>query len=75
MPRCMAAVPAFRAVPPPNDAVFTAHMLFVCALLACIPFSKLMHLGGLFFSPTFNQANNPRERRHVNPWNHAASKA
>lgn len=71
----VAGLLTFRAVPPPNDTVFTAHMFFVCALLAYIPFSKLMHLGGIFFSPTFNQANNPRERRHVNPWDHAASKA
>ena len=71
----VAGLLAFRAAPPPGDAAFTAHMLFVCALLAYLPFSKLMHLGGIFFSPTLNQPNNPRERRHVNPWDHAASKA
>jgi nitrate reductase gamma subunit len=71
----VAGLLTFRAVPPPNDTAFTAHMFLVCALLGYIPFSKLMHLGGIFFSPTFNQANNPRERRHVNPWDHAASKA
>jgi len=71
----VAGLLTFRTAPPPNDAAFTAHMLFVCALLVYIPFSKLMHLGGIFFSPTLNQPNNPRERHHVNPWDHAASKA
>jgi hypothetical protein len=29
-----------------------------------------MHLGGVFFSPTRNLANNNRSRRHINPWNY-----
>jgi len=58
----------FHPVPPPSDAAFVAHLLLVCALLAYIPFSKLVHLGGLLLSPTLNQRNNPRERRHVGPW-------
>jgi hypothetical protein len=32
------------------------------------PFSKLLHAPGLFFSPTRNQADNPREKRHIAPW-------
>jgi len=71
----VAGLLTFRVAPPPSNPAFTAHMLFVCALLVYIPFSKLMHLGGTFFSPTLNQTNDPRERRHVNPWDHAASKA
>ena len=65
----------FQPVAPPQDFVFFAHMVLVCALLAYIPFSKLMHLGGIFFSPTLNQTNIPRKRRHVNPWDDAASRA
>jgi nitrate reductase gamma subunit len=66
---------AFQPTVPPQDFVFFAHMVLVCALLAYIPFSKLMHVGGIFFSPTLNQTNDPRVRRHVNPWDHEASKA
>ena len=55
----------FRPVAPPAVPAFIIHLLLVCALLAYIPFSKLVHLGGLFFSPTLNQRNDPRTRRHV----------
>ncbi len=51
------------------SSLFYAHLFLVCALLAYFPFSKLMHLGGVFLSPTRNLANNSRMRRHVNPWN------
>jgi hypothetical protein len=36
--------------------------------MVVFPFSKLLHAPGLFFSPTRNQVDNPRERRHVAPW-------
>ena len=49
--------------------VFYAHLFLVCTLLAYFPFSKLMHMGGVFLSPTRNLANNNRAVRHVNPWN------
>ena len=48
---------------------FNIHLFFVCVLFAYFPFSKLMHMGGIFLSPTRNLANNNRMRRHVNPWN------
>jgi hypothetical protein len=32
------------------------------------PFSKLLHAPGVFFSPTRNQVDNPREQRHVVDW-------
>lgn len=51
-----------------GDAVFVLHLTLVGLLLLVFPFSKLMHMGGLFFSPTRNQVDNPREVRHVNPW-------
>jgi nitrate reductase gamma subunit len=58
--------------PPPRgvpDAVFYAHLFLVSALLAYFPFSKLMHMAGVFLSPTRNLTANSREVRHVNPWN------
>ncbi|MBF0340866.1 MAG: respiratory nitrate reductase subunit gamma [Magnetococcales bacterium] len=58
-------------LPPLNsagDVVFLLHLLLVAGLLVIFPFSKLMHAGGLFFSPTRNQVDNPREKKHVNPW-------
>jgi len=49
--------------------LFFIHLFLVCALMAYFPFSKLMHLGGIFMSPTRNLANKSRMVRHVNPWN------
>ncbi len=51
-------------------AIFFVHLLLVSALLAYLPFSKLLHAPGVFLSPTRNLANNNRARRHVNPWDH-----
>ncbi|MEJ2658489.1 MAG: sulfate reduction electron transfer complex DsrMKJOP subunit DsrM [Desulfobacterales bacterium] len=51
-------------------SIFYVHLFYVCVLLAYFPFSKLMHLGGIFMSPTRNLANNSRVKRHVNPWNY-----
>jgi len=50
--------------------VFYVHLFFVSVLLVYFPFSKLMHLGGIFMSPTRNLVNNSRVKRHVNPWNY-----
>ena len=50
-------------------SIFYIHLFLVSVLLAYFPFSKLMHLGGVFMSPTRNLANNSRAVRHVNPWN------
>jgi len=51
-------------------AIFYVHVFFVSILLAYFPFSKLMHLGGIFLSPTRNMVNNNRAVRHINPWNY-----
>ena len=51
-------------------SIFYVHLFFVSVLLAYFPFSKLMHLGGIFMSPTRNLVNNSRAKRHVNPWNY-----
>jgi len=58
------------AIPDGISPIFYVHVFFVSILLAYFPFSKLMHLGGVFLSPTRNLATNTREFRHVNPWNY-----
>ncbi len=50
-------------------SIFYIHLFLVCTLLVYFPFSKLMHLGGVFLSPTRNMKNNTRAVRHINPWN------
>ena len=50
-------------------SIFYIHLFLVCALLVYFPFSKLMHLGGVFLSPTRNMKNDTRQVRHINPWN------
>jgi nitrate reductase gamma subunit len=56
-------------VPPDVGLPFYVHVFFVSALFAYFPFSKLMHMGGVFLSPTRNLPNDNRRRRHVNPLN------
>lgn len=50
--------------------LFFGHLFLVSMLLIYFPFSKLMHMAGVFLSPTRNMANNNRAVRHINPWNH-----
>lgn len=57
-------------IPAGIGVIFYIHLFLVSALFAYFPFSKLVHLGGVFLSPTRNLANNNRVRRHVNPWNY-----
>lgn len=52
----------------PTDAPLLLHLFLVAALLALFPVSKLLHAPGVFFSPTRNQADDPREQRHVSAW-------
>ncbi len=49
--------------------IFYVHLFLVSALALYFPFSKLMHAGGIWMSPTRNLANNSRAKRHLNPWN------
>ena len=50
--------------PLPADPMLLIHLLLVAMLMIVFPFSKLLHAPGVFFSPTRNQVDNPREKRH-----------
>ena len=61
----------FHPVAPVGISVlFYIHLFLVTVLIAYFPFSKLMHMGGIFLSPTRNLANDNRMKRHVNPWDY-----
>jgi len=51
--------------PLPTDLLLNLHLLLVALLMIVFPFSKLLHAPGVFFSPTRNQIDNPREKRHL----------
>lgn len=57
-------------IPEGVGAIFYVHLFLICVLFAYFPFSKLMHMGGVFLSPTRNMVNNNRTVRHVNPWSY-----
>ena len=57
-------------VPKEVGPLFFVHLFLLSTLAAYFPFSKLMHMGGVFLSPTRNLANNNRMKRHVNPWDY-----
>jgi nitrate reductase gamma subunit len=54
--------------PIPQDPILLAHLGMVALLMVIFPVSKLLHAPGVFFSPTRNQADNPRETRHIAAW-------
>ncbi|MBE7427658.1 MAG: respiratory nitrate reductase subunit gamma [Ideonella sp.] len=58
----------FDLQPLPADPLLLAHLSLVALLMLVFPISKLMHAPGLLFSPTRNQADTPREARHLAPW-------
>ena len=66
----MGLVTLSPAIPQGIGAIFYVHLFLICCLLMYFPFSKLMHMGGVFMSPTRNMANNSRIVRHINPWNY-----
>lgn len=57
-------------IPEGIGVLFYIHLFLVCILFAYFPFSKLMHMAGVFLSPTRNLANTNREKRHINPWDY-----
>jgi nitrate reductase gamma subunit len=50
--------------------MFFTHLFLLSVLFVYFPMSKLVHMAGVFMSPTRNLANNSRMKRHVNPWNY-----
>jgi nitrate reductase gamma subunit len=58
----------FDLRPLPSDPALLVHLFLVAVLMIVFPYSKLLHSVGVFFSPTRNQADDPRERRHVAAW-------
>ena len=61
---------SLQAVTPSGVGVwYFVHVFLVSVLLVYLPFSKLLHMPGVFLSPTRNLANSNRRVRHVNPWN------
>tara|TARA_B100000315_G_scaffold246469_1_gene273788 strand:- start:7992 stop:8720 length:729 start_codon:yes stop_codon:yes gene_type:complete len=58
----------FSPINIPSHLMFLFHFTLVLILAFYFPFSKLLHAGGLFFSPAKTQLDNMRDVRHVNPW-------
>ena len=58
----------FNWQPLPADPALLIHLSLVLILLFVFPISKLLHAPGVFFSPSRNQVDNPREKRHLAPW-------
>lgn len=58
----------FDLQPLPSDPVLLAHLTLVALLMTIFPISKLLHAPGIFFSPTRNQTDDPRDRRHLSSW-------
>ncbi|MBC8200178.1 MAG: sulfate reduction electron transfer complex DsrMKJOP subunit DsrM [Desulfobacterales bacterium] len=57
-------------IPDGIGVLFYVHLFLVSILFVYFPFSKLMHMGGIFLSPTRNLPNNTRAKMHINPWNY-----
>jgi nitrate reductase gamma subunit len=64
----MLGIMYFDWQPIPTDPVLYVHLLLVATLLIIFPVSKLLHAPGVFFSPSRNQADDSRRRRHLAPW-------
>jgi len=58
----------FDLQPLPADGFVLVHLSLVLILMVIFPISKLLHAPGLFFMPTRNQVDNPREVRHTAGW-------
>ena len=59
---------AFDWQPLPADPALLVHLALVAALMIVFPVSKLLHAPGVFFSPSLNQMDDARERRHSAGW-------
>ena len=58
----------FDFKPLPADGLVYLHLLLVILLMIIFPVSKLLHAPGVFFSPTRNQVDDARDKRHLAPW-------
>jgi len=58
----------FDIQPLPSSLLLQVHLATVAILMIIFPISKLLHAPGVFFSPTRNQVDNAREKRHIVPW-------
>lgn len=56
----------FQELPDSNPLLI--HLGLVVVLGFVLPISKLLHIPGVFYSPTRNQVDNPREKRHIADW-------
>ncbi len=59
---------AFDWQPLPADPLLLVHLALVALLMIVFPVSKLLHAPGVFFSPSLNQVDDARERRHLSGW-------
>lgn len=64
----MLGLMSFELHPLPEDGLLLTHLGLVATLMIIFPISKLLHAPGVFFSPSRNQVDNPREHRYVAPW-------
>lgn len=58
----------FSIQPLPTEPALLIHLALVATLMMVFPVSKLLHAPGVFFSPTRNQVDNPREKRWARGW-------
>ncbi len=66
----MAMLRLHPVAPKGVNLFFYIHLFFVSLLVATFPVTKLMHMPGIFLSPTKNLRNTSRNDRHINPWDH-----
>lgn len=58
----------FNINPLPSDLMIYSHLAMIALLMIIFPFSKLLHAPGIFFSPSRNQVENSRDKRHLSAW-------
>ena len=51
-----------------EGSALVVHLVLVSILGFILPISKLLHIPGVFYAPTRNQVDNPREKRHIADW-------
>lgn len=54
--------------PLPEDPLLLVHLGLVALLMVLLPFSKLLHIPGIFFAPSRTQIDDAREKRHLAAW-------